>query len=405
MTAAVSVTVDFERGEVVLGSRSVCLEPVGQPYRFRLTGGAAVRAVTFEERSRAVREALIAPDPPDALIAALRTLATDAAVDAATDAVVLALAGGSEDAPGFDECAVAAARVHGWDWTTLNQAPAIEVDRALASAPLQPEAGGWMRFVFAANDAAELDQLLSEMAERLLDRGIGRPRERQSGEAEPPPASPAKYSAAGAQPEIAKPVRSALHSPTPAGPPADPARIPASESPRFRVPGRPLDGSPARPPAPRPLPATPRVTAPGSQPAAPGAAAALRTKVLLNRLDASPAPESGAPRVRVRVIEEASYSAPPAVSAPRTASRVDSSTAAVAPPRSASSVEHPAASAFAWPSRAASTTLAPPLEPAAGLVPQSQPHSHPAPTAEQRDWLAEIARALAEECDLRGIDA
>jgi hypothetical protein len=411
MAGAVSVTVDFERGEVVLGSRCVCLEPVGQPYRFRLTGGVIVRAVTFEERSRAVRKALIAPDPAQALIDTLRALAMEGAADAVTDAVVLALAGGSEDAPGFDECAVAAARMHGWDWTTLNQAPAIEVDRVLANAPAPAQPGGWMRFVFAAADAGDLDQLLPEMAERLLERGIGRPHERQAGEAVPWHASPAKDLAVGAQSGTEDTPRQALYSPTPVGPAIDPARISASAKPRFPVLDKPLAEPPARPHASSPPLGVPPVAVPEPLQAVRGAAAALRTRVLLNPLDTGPPPESGAPRVSVRVIEPAPLSAPPALSAPHQASGMDSPATTVAPPHARTSLEYPAP-VLARPSSAASrpTPAALALETRAALAPLPQPQSHPAhgsaePASQMPGWLAEIARALADECDLRGIDA
>jgi hypothetical protein len=154
------IEVDLARSEVVLGTVRVVLEPAGSA--FRLPGGATVRLTTFGERSWAAREALAGAD----LVETLRTFAMQGDPGALGDAVMLALSGGGEEAPSFEICAVEAARIHGWSWKALNEAAAIEVDRAVAV----PREDGWKRFVFGTE---EIDELAREMIERLLERAVG----------------------------------------------------------------------------------------------------------------------------------------------------------------------------------------------------------------------------------------
>jgi hypothetical protein len=154
------IEVDLARSEVVLGTVRVLLQPAGSA--FRLPGGATVRLSTFGERSWSAREALAGAD----LVETLRSFAMQGEPDALGDAVMLALAGGGEEAPSFEICAVEAARIHGWSWKALNEAPAIEVDRAVAVS----QEDGWKRFVFGTE---EIDELVKEMVERLLERAVG----------------------------------------------------------------------------------------------------------------------------------------------------------------------------------------------------------------------------------------
>jgi hypothetical protein len=154
------IEVDLAGSEVVLGTVRVLLDPAGSA--FRLPGGATVRLSTFGERSWAAREALAGAD----LVETLRTFAMQGEPDPLGDAVMLALAGGGEEAPSFEICAVEAARIHGWSWKALNEAAAIEVDRAVAV----PREDGWKRFVFGTE---EIDELVKEMIERLLERAVG----------------------------------------------------------------------------------------------------------------------------------------------------------------------------------------------------------------------------------------
>jgi hypothetical protein len=170
MSAAVTVVVDLEGGEVRFGGRHVKLECTAQPHRFRLVDGRIVRAISFGERSSALRDALAANDPTAALGDLLQGLALDGAPDEVANAVLLALAGGGEPAPGFDACAVEACRLRGWDWRTLNDSAAIHVDRCVQTR----SDGGWTRFAFVtpagADDSSELAAAIQHMTEQLLER-------------------------------------------------------------------------------------------------------------------------------------------------------------------------------------------------------------------------------------------
>lgn len=154
MNGMTQISVDVARGALQLAGRTLALWPTGQRACWRLATGEYVRAITFAERSHAVREAIVADDPSAALLARVRELALFGPASALVDSVLLALAGAAEDAPAFETCAVAAARLRGWRWLTLQGTLAIEVDRA---APVAADAAdaGWTRFVFAQPSAAE----------------------------------------------------------------------------------------------------------------------------------------------------------------------------------------------------------------------------------------------------------
>jgi hypothetical protein len=117
-----------------------------------------------------LRDALVANDPGAALVGLLQGLALDGAPDEVVNAVLLALAGGGETAPGFNECAVEACRLRGWDWRTLNDSAAIHVDRCVQTR----SDSGWTRFAFvtsaAEDDSSELAGAIREMTELLLER-------------------------------------------------------------------------------------------------------------------------------------------------------------------------------------------------------------------------------------------
>lgn len=177
MSGAVPVVVDFERGEVRFGLSRVRIEGTARPHRFRLATGGIVRAISFGERSRLVKEALAGNDPAAALVDLLQSLALEGTPDEVATAVLLSLAGGAEAAPGFDACAVETCRVRGWDWRTLNDTPAIEVDRSVEAAheiSFASPSRRWTRFVFqpAENEgeSSELARAIQEMTDRLLER-------------------------------------------------------------------------------------------------------------------------------------------------------------------------------------------------------------------------------------------
>jgi hypothetical protein len=383
MAGVVSVTVDLERGEVVLGARSICLEPAGQPSRFRLTGGVIVRAVTFEERSRTVRDALAEPDPTDALVSAFRAMAIEGAADVVADAVVLALAGGAEQAPGFDECGVEAARLCGWDWATVNETRAIEVDRVLAAESSHANANGWMRFVFAEEDSGDLAQIRAYLTENLLHRGIARSRGPEHEEQpQQPPAEHHSRSEAGV-PEFV---------PVPAKPAATTVRQ------RYRFIDAPRPAAPAWPVS-RPsilVEPLPESVRPAKTPMTVPAANTSTARIRVTKLDPDPPAETQG--IAARVIE------PPMLSPGAKVSRDETVlTQRVAGPAAAPAVE-PAHAGSPWPPGATEASFmtrslsAPAARTPEPVAPTPVPPVHP-------DWLGEISRALAAECDLRGIDA
>jgi hypothetical protein len=173
MSDCSSISVDLARREVTLGDRVLRLEPTNRPDVFRLPDGHSVRVVTFDERSRAVREALTEDAAAGFLIDILRCIAVQGEADTQCDAVMLALAGGGQEAPSFDATGVEAAQIRGWDWRTLSETPAIQVDMSVT--PLSssaPADEGWKRFVFRSGGQSDIESLCIEMAERLLARGV-----------------------------------------------------------------------------------------------------------------------------------------------------------------------------------------------------------------------------------------
>ncbi len=184
MTGPSAITVDLARGEIALGARRIALVSLdagagGTPARFRLSGDVVVRAITFGERTRLVREALADGNPQERLVGLLRVTALEGEASTLSDAVLLALAGGGGDAPAFERCAIDASRVPGWNWRSLHDTLALVVDGAVESAGRTASPGEWNRFIFPAADTREIDELLREMATRLLARGSTSDPERQ----------------------------------------------------------------------------------------------------------------------------------------------------------------------------------------------------------------------------------
>jgi len=175
MTCSLSIQVDLERGLVTLGTLHVTLLRGPSPGTLRVesTGGPVVGLLSFAERSRLIADALAEEDPPGALIQALTaaTIMEGGELDPVVlRAVVLALAGGGEEAVSFAETGVEAAQACGWNWHELNDTPALMVDRAaVTTAPTTDD--GWRRIVFTAAEEPDLEALCREMVESLLNRG------------------------------------------------------------------------------------------------------------------------------------------------------------------------------------------------------------------------------------------
>lgn len=149
-----------------------------------------MRALTFEERSSVVAGTLMDPEPNRALLTKLRTLAkvhpdTDSEL---ADALVLALAGGGEPAPPFAECARTACRKGNLDWQSVYQSAALLVDQLASSAGSPSGNDGWIRFEFWEGPELSLGDCCRQMLERLLRRGTPQQLEQEQ-EATPGPGS------------------------------------------------------------------------------------------------------------------------------------------------------------------------------------------------------------------------
>lgn len=173
MQALRPVTVDLATGVVTLGGTHLTLERDGE--RYVAPGGRRLRALTFEERSSVVAGALIDPEPNCALLTKLRNLGNIPADngDQLMDALVLALAGGGEAAPSFAECARTACRNAGWNWQSVQETAAVVVDQLAEAADPPVNLDGWIRFEFreAPQSPPSLEDCCREMLEQLLQRG------------------------------------------------------------------------------------------------------------------------------------------------------------------------------------------------------------------------------------------
>jgi hypothetical protein len=405
MSRTAAVSVDLARGEVVLGALRVCLERVDQSHRFRIAGRAVVRTVTFEERRFAVHNARVGQNPARDLVANLRALAMDGESDIVADGVLLALAGGGEVAPAYEECAVTAAQALGWGWAAVNEAPAIEVDRVLAATSSHQEADGWTRFVFADGPSRDLEQTCSDMIERLLDRGSAVVEEPSSfsGTLSPSPSEPPDVERRQASPAESEARPAGLPVAANAGAPAAPERREAAQKARAGAFGRTLSPEPVQRSAPEDAP--PPVPPQKRQAEIQAGAAATRARVRFGL------PDSEAKAERNRISARVQQAGARRVSSPALSQQAASGPGSSHVPGNPEpfGFRPPAAPARAadWPPRGNPPSLAAPLhswslqdlQAGAGAAPAL------AVSNEQPDWLFEIAQALADECDIRGIDS
>ena len=173
MQALRPVTVDLATGVVTLGGTRVTLERDGE--RYVAPDGLGLRALSFEERSSVVAGALMTPEPNRALLNKLRNLGNvTEADDQLADALLLALAGGGEPAPSFEECARTACRLRKLDWQTVQSAPAVLVDQLATEQAISNSDDGWTRFEFREppDSSLSLEECCQQMLERLLERGM-----------------------------------------------------------------------------------------------------------------------------------------------------------------------------------------------------------------------------------------
>jgi hypothetical protein len=419
------VTVDLATGVVMLGGACVSFVRDGEDYV--TPHGLRARALTFEERSHIVAGALMEREPNRALLAKLRNLASiPGNVDPElANALLLAFAGGGESGPDFAECARAACRNGNGNWQIIQKTAALVVDQLASVNESSSNVGGWTRFEFQQEPESppSLEDCCRLMIEDLLVRGMPR-------EVEQEQAAPAEPHSWQKQAKLLAPQDDSQ--PDPFDSDSDPAmlrrvcaRPRAAQALRARV-----TLSPVEDPA-RQTPDLPRALS--------GVSSALK------EIDPWPEhdpPQSAPETERVRESSAVEYGVPASATTERTAMWDDRSGAAAKLPatlRDTTAIEtRVEQSARAAPKRwraplpansriqahrlwdlparsEPSATQPKPLEhvfppgsPAPAADPKSseiiKPDVRPSGLS-QRDWLYEIATALFDECDLRGLDA
>ncbi len=183
MAAPPRVSVDLTAPAIVFGSRRVELCPLGDHYV--VEGSLRVRLVTVAERREAVRLALASSDPSSTLLDELRRAALVGGAHPDADAIILALAGGAEE--GLPFAASARRLVDGGaaHCGSIDDLAALVADRLAARAARPALTDDWVRIEFspaAAADAGEIGcgtsdsgdgttALCEAMLARLLARG------------------------------------------------------------------------------------------------------------------------------------------------------------------------------------------------------------------------------------------
>ena len=169
MNVAIYISVDLDAGEIRLGGRRVRLHPASQPDAFFLghPRGPVARLLGFEERTMLLLDA--EPGEIGQRIAEAALVSPGEMPERLRVAVSMALAGGAEDAPSFNECALFALRQEGWDWRHIQESPALVVDRLIGRKPTAAKEDGWNRIVFA-EPTPDLEELVSGMVENLQAR-------------------------------------------------------------------------------------------------------------------------------------------------------------------------------------------------------------------------------------------
>jgi len=412
MQALAPVIVDLATGVVMLGGTRVALERDGEHYVS--PDGLRTRALTFEERSSVVAGALMEREPNRALLSKLRNLANvpAGAEGALADALLLALAGGGEPAPDFAECARAACRRAHLDWQSVQTTAAVVVDQ-LASDGEQSRDEGWTRFEFreAPETPLSLEEYGQQMLERLLERGtqhgteqapeaaaalhVWRTKER-SPEKEQYPQRDLPDSARTAaelrprstETPAAQPLRAHVtlaHVNRPSPPSSEESERPPSLS--FGLREVSIWHEPGRPAQP----------APDSERRKSHAGPLLDASQHLQDWPsiAHQALRSTQASVQTPTARKQMIAATPAktrIRAPRIRDLAARSGPAPAPPKPPAQLSPAGSDAAAGTLHPSHTATA-----KADLKARSLP--------QQRDWLYEIATALAHECDLRGLDA
>lgn len=378
MTAAAAVSVDLKRGVVTLGATQVALAPADRLGWFRLPGGSLARMIGFIERTALVADALASEDPQGAVTERLREAALTGAHDPITDAVLLALAGGAEEAPSFAECLETVCRLHALDWQSAQGMLAVEVDQMAAGAGNERAAPGegkdWIRFEFAPKpEAIDLAAICAEMTARLLARGLSLAEEIVRGEAERriPVVRPRKNGVVSEKPLRASAVDSPVRasSGAAADAPLGGAAPGSSAAPSLNEFAHEAEWQTAD-------------AADGSRAEAMSARAFQKSRVRI-------LPRSAVDNALRRAAAENELPTPEDTAV--------SFSSALPVPSAFSNSEQPLARSD-WPDFNGNEHERAPN----GLLPV---RGNEAPRFESPDWVFEIAQALADECDLRGLDA
>ena len=429
MQALRPVTVDLATGVITLGSTQVTLERHGEQYI--APGGLLVRALTFGERSSVVAGALMDPEPNRALLAKLRHFSnvlpdTESRI---ADALVLALAGGGETAPPFAECARTACRNANLDWNSVHQSAAVLVDQLAGSTDSPCADEGWTRFEFreVSESSPSLEDCCRQMLEKLLERGTP-----QEAEQEAPPGP-------GSSPSQAPLLLAQEDSP---GDPPDPigAGVSSEKESAWRNATQPLRARATLPRAVE-VPQAATLKSPKASSPVSGALREISLGSVLNESSPS-APDKIASTQAAERCEESRtaelaegwhgepianskpYSTlwdaiPPGEQVPRppraSVRTLSTSTGRIAAPIMAKTRARPHRLRDS-PARSAES-LQPamierpsPLPSLTGMSSLTLSEDTTTDTAQsavslQHDWIHEIAVALADECDLRGLDA
>jgi hypothetical protein len=149
------VSVDLTAPAIVLGSRRVALCPLGDQYV--VEGSLRVRLVTVAERREAVRLALASSDPATTLLDELRRAALVGGAHPDADAIILALAGGAEESLSFAACARRLADGGAARDGSIDDLAALVADRLAARAARPALTDDWVRIKFAPAAAATAD--------------------------------------------------------------------------------------------------------------------------------------------------------------------------------------------------------------------------------------------------------
>jgi hypothetical protein len=165
------IEIQPERGYLALGALRLPL--AAGTDGLLCSGGARFRPVRFGERERLVCDAVVGDDARSALAALLadRSIVERGSLgDTVLTAVAVALAGGEETSRSFAQTARLAGEREGWSWERILNAPAWVVDRAAAAECAADN--GWSTIVFSSAEPPDLDLLTREMSGTFLRRMV-----------------------------------------------------------------------------------------------------------------------------------------------------------------------------------------------------------------------------------------